>query len=202
MSWESGKASGEIRHVAPANKPPAGSWSRTYCARSNGDCSGGLCPPSASVCSSALIERLYNVEESSFPQLAVANDNELVAGQFLEAHRTAGVDFVGGNADLGAEPILAAVGEAGAGVPKHAGAVDFAQEFLGSRFVARDDRVAVGGPVFRNVIDGFVDVLDDAYGENEVEIFGVPIVFGRGAGIGDELASAFITAEFDLVFSE
>src|SRR5690606_27546028 len=40
----------------------------------------------------------------------------LGAGQFREAHRTAGMQFLGRDPDLGAEAELAAVGEAGRGV--------------------------------------------------------------------------------------
>jgi hypothetical protein len=42
----------------------------------------------------------------------------LVAGEFAETHGAAGVELVGGDADLGAEAELATVGEAGGDVVK------------------------------------------------------------------------------------
>jgi hypothetical protein len=59
---------------------------------------------------------------------AVAADAVLVAGEFAQAHRAAGVEFVGGDADLGAEAELAAVGEAVGDVVEDAGGIDLAQE--------------------------------------------------------------------------
>src|SRR5271170_2730772 len=94
-----------------------------------------------------------------FSQLSVADDDKLVAGQFLQAHRAAGVEFVGGDADLGAEAVLTAIGKARAGVPEHTGTVHFAEEFFRRVLVTSDDGVAVGGAVFCDVIDGFVDAI-------------------------------------------
>src|SRR4051812_38251563 len=44
--------------------------------------------------------------------LAVALDNPLGSGQFLQPHRSTGMHLLGGNAHFGAEAELAAVGEA------------------------------------------------------------------------------------------
>ena len=52
------------------------------------------------------------------------------AGQLLDADRAARVEAAGGDADLGAEAELAAVGELGRGVVQHDGGIDLAQEFL------------------------------------------------------------------------
>jgi hypothetical protein len=49
-------------------------------------------------------------------RLPLAADAVLVAGEFAQSHRAAGVEFVGGDADLRAEAELAAVGEAGGNV--------------------------------------------------------------------------------------
>jgi hypothetical protein len=48
--------------------------------------------------------------------LPVSPDAVLVARQLAQAHGAAGVELVGGDADLGAEAELAAVGEAGGDV--------------------------------------------------------------------------------------
>ncbi len=44
--------------------------------------------------------------------------------------------------------------------------------------------------------------LDDAHGENEFEILGVPVVFGGRFGTRNELTRALVAAQFDLVFGE
>ena len=54
-------------------------------------------------------------------------------GQLLGADRTAGVQAAGGDADLGAEAELAAVGELGRGVVQDDGGIDLVQEFFRRR---------------------------------------------------------------------
>ena len=65
---------------------------------------------------------------TSVPHLAVANSEPLVAGQFLQAHRAARADLVGADTDLGAHAELAAIGEAGRGVPIDGGGIHLAEE--------------------------------------------------------------------------
>ncbi len=112
------------------------------------------------------------------------------------------MEFVGGDADLGAEAVLVTVSEARARVPEDAGTVHFAEEFVGGGFVARDDGVAVRGTVLGDVIDCLLDVFDNAHGEYEFEVFGVPIVLGCELRARDELTRAFIAAEFDFFLGE
>ena len=54
----------------------------------------------------------------------------LEAGELLDADRAARVQLAGGDADLGAEAELAAVGELGRGVVQHDRGIDLAEEFL------------------------------------------------------------------------
>ena len=65
------------------------------------------------------------------PQMPVAADDVLVGGQVGGAHGAAGVELVGADADLGAQAVLAAVGEAGRGVDHHAGGIDGGDEAVG-----------------------------------------------------------------------
>jgi hypothetical protein len=92
----------------------------------------------------------------------VADDDELLRRQAFEADRSARVQLVGGDADLGAEAVLVAVGEARRGVPHHRGRVDLAQEALGARAVAGDDRVGVLRAVLGDVRDRLVEALHHA----------------------------------------
>src|SRR5262249_37053448 len=81
--------------------------------------------------------------QPSAANLAVAEDDEFLRRQALEADRAAGVQLVSGDADLGAEAVLVAVGEARRGIPHHRAGIDLAQEALGARAVTGDDRVGM-----------------------------------------------------------
>ena len=60
------------------------------------------------------------------PDVAVAADDELPGRQLAQAHGAAGVQLLGGDADLGAEAELLAVDEPGRRVDEHGGGVDLA----------------------------------------------------------------------------
>ncbi len=57
------------------------------------------------------------------PHLAVAGDDVFVGGELGEAHRAAGVEFLGADAYFGAEAELGAVGEGGGDIHVDAGGV-------------------------------------------------------------------------------
>src|ERR1700712_5999787 len=71
----------------------------------------------------------------SRPGLPGAVNAIFEAGQLLGADRAAGVELAGGNADLGAETELAAVGELRRGVVQHDRGIDFVEEFFRSLVV-------------------------------------------------------------------
>ena len=71
------------------------------------------------------------------PHLPVAVDDVLHARELAQPHGAAGVELLGGDADLGAEAELGAVDEAGGGVDDDGGGVDLAAEPLGGAQVAR-----------------------------------------------------------------
>ena len=85
----------------------------------------------------------FRLVASLRPRLAGAAHHILEAGELLDADGAARVQLAGGDADLGAEAELAAVGELGRGIVQDDGAVDLAQEALGRRRVRGDDRVGV-----------------------------------------------------------
>ena len=93
--------------------------------------------------------------------------------------RPARVQLVGRDADLGAEPVLEAVGEARRGVDHHRARVDLAQEAHRARVVLGDDRVGVLRAVLRDVRDRLVERVDDAHREDRRQVLGVPVVLGR-----------------------
>src|SRR5437660_12643529 len=104
--------------------------------------------------------------------LAVSSHHETGGGQLPQAHRPVGVQLAGGDADLGAEPQLAAVVEAGGGVPEDAAGVDLADEALGERRVAGDDRFRVPAAVLRDVPQRLVEAVDDPVGALKIDELG------------------------------
>src|SRR5512135_171518 len=85
--------------------------------------------------------------------LPVAQHDPLLRREAFEPHRAARMELVGGDADLGAQAVLEAVGEARGGVHHHRARVHLAQEGLGVRPVLGDDRVGVLRAVARDVLD-------------------------------------------------
>ncbi len=107
------------------------------------------------------------------------------------------MDLVGADADLGAQAELAAVVEAGAGVDHDGRAVDLGDEPLGGREVAGDDGLGVARAVTGDVVDRLVDRLDNADGQDLVEVLGVPV--GRLGGVHGrhDLAGDGVAAQLD-----
>src|SRR2546425_605413 len=85
--------------------------------------------------------------------LAAAEDHVLLRGEALEAHRAARMQLVGRNADLRAQAVLEAVGEARRSVHQYGARIDLAQETPGARFVFGDDRVGMLRSVPADVLD-------------------------------------------------
>src|SRR3954452_23310503 len=83
----------------------------------------------------------------SRPGLPGAVNAIFEARQLLGADRAAGVEFAGGNPDLGAEAELAAVGELGRCVVQHDRRIDLAEEFRGGLYILGHDRVGVARAV-------------------------------------------------------
>src|SRR5690242_268703 len=65
--------------------------------------------------------------------VSVAEHDPLLRREALEPHGPARVQLVGGDADLGAEAVLEAVGEAGRRVHHHRARIDLAEEPLRAR---------------------------------------------------------------------
>src|SRR5258705_9729052 len=114
----------------------------------------------------------------SRPRLPGAVNAIFEARQLLGADRAAGVEFAGGNADLGAEAELAAVGELRRGVVQHDGGIDLAEEFFGGLCILGHDRIGVARAVVLDMRDRSVDAVDNARGDDGVEILSVPVIVG------------------------
>ena len=74
------------------------------------------------------------------------------------------------DADLGAEPELAPVGEAGAGVDHHDGRVDLCCEAAGRRTVVGDDGLGVPGAEPSDAGQGLIEVVDHGSGMPAIKL--------------------------------
>src|SRR5450830_1394334 len=99
--------------------------------------------------------------------LPVAPQLVLDAGELLEGDGAAHMQLLRGDPHLRAQPELATVGEARRRVHVHAGGVDLGREPSGGAEVFGDDRLGVARAVRGDVLQGFVQGVDDAYGEVE-----------------------------------
>src|SRR6059036_68700 len=98
----------------------------------------------------------------SRPGLPGAVNTIFEACQLLGADRATGVEFAGGNADLGAETELAAVGKLRRGVMEHDCGIDLVEKFLRSMRVVGHDCVGVTRAVILDMRDRRADAVDDA----------------------------------------
>ena len=105
----------------------------------------------------------------------------LEAGQLLGADRAAGVELAGGNADLGAETELAAIGELRRGIVQDDRRIDFFQEALRRRAVLGEDAIGMMRAIGLDMGDRAVEPVDQPAGQDRVEIFGAPVRFRRFA---------------------
>ena len=90
------------------------------------------------------------------------------------------MQLVGGDADLGAQPVLEAVGEAGRDVDHHARRIDLAQEARRGGVRIGDDRVGVMRAVALDVSDRLVERSDDLDADDRGQVFLAPVGLGRG----------------------
>src|SRR4029077_17870551 len=103
--------------------------------------------------------------ERSRPDLPRTAHAVFKGGQLLGADRPARVEAAGGDADLGAEAELAAVGELGRGVVQDDGGIDLVQEFLRRGAVLGHDRVGVVRAEALDMSDRIVHAVDDLGGD-------------------------------------
>src|SRR4051794_5350684 len=99
----------------------------------------------------------YEVAHNGSPHMAVAGDDPFVGGEVGGAHGAAGVEFVGADADLGAQAVFAAVGETRRGVDHDAGGIDALREAIDVALGGAEDRVGVMTAKRVDVIDSLVN---------------------------------------------
>ena len=128
-------------------------------------------------------------------------EDVFVGAEFVQAHRPAGVEAVGGDADFGTEAELEAVGKAGAGVVEDGRGIDSGEELSGDFSVFGDDGIGVSGATAVDYADGSDCVGHDGNGEDEVVVLGGKVfVCGfdqRQAAAVEQGFSSDIDAQFD-----
>src|SRR5581483_2323156 len=137
------------------------------------------------------------VGRTSISYLAAALDEILVDRQFAQPHWAARMETVGRDPGFGTEAELAAVGEARRGVDVNRGRIDLALEARGGILVGGDDRVGKAGAMARDELDRLAKRIDNLDRKDEVQIFGVPVGFGRRFGRGQHGARALASAQLD-----
>src|SRR5262249_2396041 len=106
---------------------------------------------------------------TSFADLTVSSNNILVTTQLLQSAGSAGVNFVGTDADFRAQAQFEAVVEARAGIDEDGGRINSCGEAPRRRLVCRDNRFGVPRAVASDMCDGLLDPLDHLDGNNQVE---------------------------------
>ena len=122
----------------------------------------------------ALVKHAGGLHSRIWP--SPAND-VFVTGQFVQAHRAAGMELIRADADLGAKSELAAISESSRGVPINGRRVHAIEELFGRLGVTGDDCIAMVRAVAFHVVDSLVEIVDDAQRHYGVEILGGPVLF-------------------------
>src|SRR3954453_21688245 len=88
--------------------------------------------------------------------LSISMDHVLVTRQFFQPAGTAGVEFIGADANLSAEAELAPVIESCAGVDHHGGTINTRRKLAGRLIVARHNRIGMFRSIAVDVLNGFI----------------------------------------------
>ena len=108
--------------------------------------------------------------------LPISVDDVLVAAKLFQPHRAAGVQLLGGDAHLAAQPELSAIGKAGGTVHIHGGTVHSCREPVGVGLCPGQDGFAVAGGVSSDVGNGLVHAVHDLDGQNVIQKLGVKVL--------------------------
>src|SRR5437667_10542988 len=106
-------------------------------------------------------ERTACEENCSRPRLPGAVHAIFEAGELLGADWAAGMEFPGGDADLGAEAKLAAIGELRRGVVQHDRGINLVEEFFRGFGILGHDCIGVMRAVIVDMRDRLFDAIDD-----------------------------------------
>ena len=92
------------------------------------------------------------------------------------ANRPPRVQFAGADAQLGAKAIAKAIGEARRDVVIDAGRINSLHKMCRRLAILGDNGFRMSGAVAIDVLNGFVDTVDDLDRYNQIGILGCPVV--------------------------
>src|SRR6266536_5974471 len=130
------------------------------------------------------IRLLAWVGGASLDDLAVAPQHVLVGGELPQAHGPSGVELLGRDSDLGAEPEALTVGETSRGVHDDHGRIDVTCEAAGGVEVAGDDGLGMPGTKAVDVRDRVVERCGDGDGHLQRKELAPEVVVGCAAHTG------------------
>src|SRR5262249_4414173 len=122
----------------------------------------------------------------SVPELTVALHDVLDRGQLLDTDGPAGMNARRRDSHLRAHAELPAVDEAGRGVDEAGRRVDLAREAARMRECVRHDGLGETRAVTADMLDGLVEIVHDADGQDQVQILLVPVALRRCHRAGHE----------------
>src|SRR3989338_2878856 len=85
------------------------------------------------------------MEEVSIARLPLSSHNPLITRQFFQPQRSAGVQFLGADADLRAQTELSAVSKSCGSVAIYRSGVNLNKKFFSNFFITGNNRFAVFG---------------------------------------------------------
>ena len=104
--------------------------------------------------------------------LAGAEELPFIDEQALEAYGSAGVDFVGADADFGAEVVTEAVIKTCAAIPEDTPRIDKGHKPFSLFLIRRNDRVSMSRAKAVDVLNRLFQAVNDFYREDSVQILG------------------------------
>src|SRR5690625_3969147 len=131
--------------------------------------------------------------------LALPFNHKAQGGESFGAHGAVGMQATRGDSDLCAKTQLPAIGKACGGVDHDTRGLNAAAEGLRGADIIADDRFGVVRIVALNMFDRSVDVVDDADGNIEAQVFGFPVAFGGGDDVFTKLLSALASVDGDAI---
>lgn len=133
-------------------------------------------------------------------------EDVLIGAKFVQAHRAAGVEAVGGDADLGAEAEFETVGKTGTGVVEDSGGINPGKELPSGFGIFGDDSIGMAGAAAVDPVDGGGGVRHNGDGKDLVVVFGGEVIvagfYERQAGAVEEGFGSGVDTQFNAFFMQ
>jgi len=107
------------------------------------------------------------------------------------------VNFVGADAHLCAEPKPETVAEAAAAIDHHIRGIHQAHEDICPLFILTDDNIGVSGAIMIDMAHGLFQGVDNFYGQDIIQVFGLPVIL-CGRNDIDVLGCSCTPPDFDI----